>query len=37
VLFKIAYFDRSLRGLSPDPAEPTVTVRGAHYHARDEY
>ena len=27
VYFKIDYFDRSLRLSSPDPADPTVTVR----------
>jgi hypothetical protein len=27
IMFKIDYYDRDLTGLSPDPADPAVTIR----------
>lgn len=37
ILFKIDYFDRDLRGHSPDPADPMVTERVMTVMLAEEY
>jgi len=37
IYFKIDYFDRNLKYLSPDPADPVVTVRVITVMLADEY
>jgi hypothetical protein len=37
IFFKIDYFDRNLKYLSPDPADPVVTVRVITVMLADEY
>jgi len=37
ILFKIDYFDRGLRGHSPDPADPSVTTRVLTIMLAEEY
>jgi hypothetical protein len=37
VMFKIDYYDRALRGHSPDPSDPTVTTRVLTIMRADEY
>jgi hypothetical protein len=33
ILFKIDYYDKTLTAHSPDPADPSITVRRDHDHA----
>ena len=37
IFFKIDYFDRNLKYLSPDPTDPAVTVRVITVMLADEY
>ena len=37
IFFKIDYFDRNLKYLSPDPTDPVVTVRVITVMLADEY
>jgi hypothetical protein len=37
IFFKIDYFDRNLKYLSPDPSDPVVTVRVITVMLADEY
>ena len=37
IFFKVDYFDRNLKYLSPDPADPAVTVRVITVMLADEY
>jgi len=37
ILFKIDYFDRGLSGRSPDPADPSVTMRVLTIMLAEEY
>jgi Protein of unknown function (DUF3768) len=37
IFFKVDYFDRNLKYLSPDPADPVVTVRVITVMLAEEY